>query len=560
MEDKIEVNNSGPAEIIMEVPTGKVDMDNNKSNTVRNQSISEPDITPSISEFYSGKTVFLTGATGFIGKVIIEKLLRSCPGLKAIYCLVRPKKGVSGRERLHDLFNAAVFDRLSDEQPHFSEKVFTIDGDITFPDLGISEDNRTNLCNEVDIVIHSAATVRFDEPLRVAVEMNLLAVRKMIKLCRQFEKLKVFVHVSTAYSNCDLSHIEEKVYPPPVDPKKLIEALEWMDDDTLNSMTRDLIKDKPNTYTYTKQLAESLLLNEGSDLPLAIVRPSIVTASWKEPLPGWIDNYNGPSGLYIAAGKGIMRTMRANPGDVADFIPVDLTSNTLITVAWYTAVMKPNRCLVYHCTSGSQNPIYWGDMVKIVNNHFEKLPLDSCFRRPACQMHENNPVHKYFIFVSHLIPAYIADIASWMVGKEPRMVRIYQRLHKSMENLEWFTTRSWTWTHDNSNLLLKHMSEEDRKTFYLDLDKLNWHSYIENFCNGTKMFVLKEDASGIPAAKAHLKRLRNVRYVFNGIIMVMLWRFLIARSNLAKNTWSLFMGLVYKFVQFFRITSTITKS
>lgn len=58
-----------------------------------------------------------------------------------------------------------------------------------------------------------------------------------------------------------------------------------MDDEMIESITPQLIGDKPNTYTYTKQLAESLLLKEGAELPLAIVRPSIVGAAWKEPIP-----------------------------------------------------------------------------------------------------------------------------------------------------------------------------------------------------------------------------------------------------------------------------------
>ena len=73
-----------------------------------------------------------------------------------------------------------------------------------------------------------------------------------------------------------------------------------LDDESLDKITPNHLGDKPNTYTNTKQLPEHLLLNESEAMPLAIVRPSIVGASWKEPFPGWIDNYNGPSGLYIA--------------------------------------------------------------------------------------------------------------------------------------------------------------------------------------------------------------------------------------------------------------------
>jgi len=61
---------------------------------------------------------------------------------------------------------------------------------------------------------------------RLAVNMNLLAVRKMVKLCKGFKKLEVFVHVSTAYANCERQYIEEMIYPPPVEPQKLIDAME----------------------------------------------------------------------------------------------------------------------------------------------------------------------------------------------------------------------------------------------------------------------------------------------------------------------------------------------
>lgn len=59
----------------------------------------------------------------------------------------------------------------------------------------------------------------------------------------------------------------------------------WMDDEMISLITPRLIGHKPNTYTFTKQLAESMLVSEGADIPLAIVRPSIVTAAWQEPLP-----------------------------------------------------------------------------------------------------------------------------------------------------------------------------------------------------------------------------------------------------------------------------------
>ena len=59
-----------------------------------------------------------------------------------------------------------------------------------------------------------------------------------------------------------------------------------------------LVGNCPNTYAYTKAFAEQLLRQEHGQIPVAIVRPTIVTAAMKEPLPGWIDNLNGPTGKY----------------------------------------------------------------------------------------------------------------------------------------------------------------------------------------------------------------------------------------------------------------------
>jgi len=65
-----------------------------------------------------------------------------------------------------------------------------------------------------------------DITCRVAVNMNLLAVQRMVKLCKGFKKLEVFVHVSSAFANCERPFIEEIIYPSPVEPQKLIDAME----------------------------------------------------------------------------------------------------------------------------------------------------------------------------------------------------------------------------------------------------------------------------------------------------------------------------------------------
>lgn len=187
-----------------------------------------------------------------------------------------------------------LFEVVRKTDPDYMCKLEAIEGDLLHADLGISSKDRQVLIDSVNVVFHSAATVRFDEPIRVAVQMNLIGTQRVIELCKELKKLCAFVHVSTAYANCDRSTVAEEVYKPPIEPNKLIEMLDLIDDNLADYISPIIIKPKPNTYTYTKAIAEWLVVKECSNnnghgpVPACIVRPSIITASWREPFPGWI--------------------------------------------------------------------------------------------------------------------------------------------------------------------------------------------------------------------------------------------------------------------------------
>ena len=96
----------------------------------------------------------------------------------------------------------------------------------------------------------------------------------------------------------------------------------------------------PNTYAYTKGLTEYMLQEECGSIPLAIVRPSIVTAAFKEPIPGWVDNLNGPTGFIAGASKGFLRTLHFERDAVSQLIPVDCVVNMMVAAAWRRATHK----------------------------------------------------------------------------------------------------------------------------------------------------------------------------------------------------------------------------
>ncbi|XP_026182864.1 fatty acyl-CoA reductase 1 [Mastacembelus armatus] len=512
----------------------------------------------SVAEYYAGKSVLITGATGFMGKVLVEKLLRSCPEVKALYILVRPKAGQSMQQRVSDMMKCKLFDRVREDNPDFHQKIIAISSELTQPGLAISPEDVETLTGCINIVFHCAATIRFDEPLKHALQLNVIATQQLLSLAQQMNHLEAFIHISTAYANCNRKHIDEVIYPPPVEPKKLIESLEWMDDGIVRDITPRLIGDRPNTYTYTKALAECVVQQEQHKINIGIIRPSIVGASWQEPFPGWIDNFNGPSGVFIAAGKGILRTMRASNDAVADLIPVDVVINLTLTAGWYTAVHRPKTALVYNCTTGGINPFHWGEIEHHVMSSFKRNPLEQAFRRPNANITSNYLINQYWILVSHKFPAFIYDLFLRLSGQKPQMMRIFNRLHKAIGLLEYFSSQDWDWNSENMNMLLSQLTPEDRKTFNFDVRQLNWPEYIENYCIGTKKYVLNEDMSDIPAARQHLRKLRNIRYTFNTLLVIFIWRVFIARSQMARNIWYFVVSLCFKFLSYFRASSTLT--
>lgn len=151
-----------------------------------------PEEIPSeIQEFFNNSTIFLTGATGYLGKLLLEKLLRGCPTLKHIYILIRAKKGKEREQRFQEVFDVPVFDVLKRKRGDFTSKVSLVSGDCVLPDLGLDGEMKAKLIDEVDCVFHCAATVRFDQHIKTAAYINVRAVRDLIAIAKQMKKLKV---------------------------------------------------------------------------------------------------------------------------------------------------------------------------------------------------------------------------------------------------------------------------------------------------------------------------------------------------------------------------------
>nr|XP_054928153.1 putative fatty acyl-CoA reductase CG5065 [Dermacentor andersoni] len=376
-----------------------------------------------VVQFYQDRVVFITGGTGFIGKVLLEKLLRSCPGLKRVYLLVRSKRGENPQARLEKMLNTQMFEPLRQEQPDAFAKVTALAGDLREPNLGL-------MCAFVRMCVSFMKCFNFRE----AVELNVLGTRRVLDLCRNMRNLCVFVHVSTAYCNSDKRDVCEVIYPSPVSAEELIAAAQSANNDATGPKEHCLFG-LPNTYTLTKRVTESLVLEERGDIPVAIVRPSIVTASIREPLPGWLDNYNGCTGMLVVVGLGMLQSLLAEKKYVMDFIPVDVVANMLLCVAWHTAETRPEHIEVYHCASGALLLQTWTDMADLMQRAFLQYPLPNAIRFPKFHMTNSQLWHSINLWCLHYVPACVADLALQLCGQKPRLVppTFLHRQHGQME-------------------------------------------------------------------------------------------------------------------------------
>ncbi|KAK9841845.1 hypothetical protein WJX81_007051, partial [Elliptochloris bilobata] len=175
--------------------------------------------TLSVRRAFSNSTVLITGATGYLGSLVMEQLLRLVPDVKRIYVIVRGKRGLSGDARIDRLLARSLFHMHREKgvfRPELREKIVVVPGDLLQPRCGLSAADEKRLSAEVDFVVHSAACISFDEHIHNLLAQNLQATKLVAELARGMARLGAFVHVSTAYTNCDHPRravVQERVYP-----------------------------------------------------------------------------------------------------------------------------------------------------------------------------------------------------------------------------------------------------------------------------------------------------------------------------------------------------------
>jgi len=500
------------------------------------------------------KHIFVTGATGFLAKVFIEKLLRSVPSLGGIHLLVRPRRdGTTALSRLEkEVKNSSVFDTLrgystADFDSLWADKVNVVSGDLSKQKFGMADNEYNKLKNTIDIVVNSAATVTFDDRLDTAFITNTNGPQQLLQLAKDSGN-SPFMQVSTCYvcgqrngeiaedmsppaSQSDLSDQEcidtgydalkmkkrtEKIC------ENLAEAKEFID----RGMELARSYKFNDTYTFTKWMGEQLVDRYREDVPVVILRPAIIESGFNEPQRGWIDGLRMGDPLITAYGRGTLKAFPGNSEVTVDLIPVDFVANAMICAlpqcgAKGDKPLKPS-IKIYNVGSSGSNPLKLETFINSLYKAFNENPMDDGagnFIRPKPFKMES--LNEFLTRLKKLRMK--AEAAFALTGKplmrllvdQAKQFSYFAKIYAPYTNID------CRFVNDRILKCYSELTNEDQAIFPCDPSVIEWEDYLVNrHIPGIRRYVLGDGlppGTSAPVAQSVREGMNNAKTIWQAI-------------------------------------------
>ncbi|XP_020112859.1 probable fatty acyl-CoA reductase 4 isoform X1 [Ananas comosus] len=359
--------------------------------------------TSRIAGYFKDKNILITGATGFLGTIFVEKLLRVEPNVNKLFLLVRATNVASPKQRIQsEVIGKEIFQVLKDKHgkgfhSFIEEKLIPVAGDVVHENLGIEDsDIKEHLWKKINIIVNVAATTGFFERYDVALDVNVLGAKHVLEFAKKCVNLNMLLHVSTAYvagENDGLilenqfsmgetlkgnSYLDIEAELNLVKERKRELDFDQSTDNIEKKTMKELGLTRarnfgwPNTYVFTKAMGEMLLGHLREDLPLVIIRPSIITSIYKEPLPGWMEGTRTIDTFIIGYAKGKLTCFLGDPNSTMDVIPGDMVVNAMISTI--VAHSSQQDEFIYHVGSSMRNPASYSILEQCGYEYFLENP------------------------------------------------------------------------------------------------------------------------------------------------------------------------------------------
>lgn len=338
-----------------------------------------------VRETLAGRTLLVTGFTGFVGKVFVALLLERVPEVRLVV-LSRPRRGRSAAQRVQTIIEESpcfrpLRDALGDSLGDYLEgRLMVVEGDTKKPGLGIDETTAGALLSEIDAVVHVAGLTDFVPDPREGIATNTRGALYAADVAAR-TRGRQLLHVSTCFVAGQGSRTAPETLVAGRSPNgtrfdpegellaidSLCEAIDERIDDAVASRKeridactkRALALGWPNLYTYTKGLAEHLLA-ERDDIGITIARPSIVECARETPFAGWNEGINTSGPLVWLVGTP-HRRMPFRADYHFDVVPVDAVAKGMILGLCEALHSQPRGVgTIYQLASSDHNPLTLG--------------------------------------------------------------------------------------------------------------------------------------------------------------------------------------------------------
>ncbi|XP_010427503.1 PREDICTED: fatty acyl-CoA reductase 6, chloroplastic-like [Camelina sativa] len=454
-----------------------------------------------IVRFLKGKSYLVTGATGFLAKVLIEKMLREGPEIGKIFLLMRSKDQESANKRLYfeiirsDLFKLLKQMHGSSYETFMKSKLIPVIGDIGEDNLGIEPEIADMISEEIDVIISCGGRTTFDDRYDSALSVNALGPNRLLSFGKECKKLKLFLHFSTAYVT---GKNEGLVLETPLcigenitsdlniesELKLASEAVRKFHGREKTNKLKELGFERAqhygwdNSYTFTKAMGETIINSNRGDLPVVIIRPSIIESSYKEPFPGWIQGIRMVDPIIVGYyGKGQISGFWADSKSLLDITPVDMLVNAAITAMAKHGCGVP-ELKVYTVTSSSHaNPLRFGELMDLSYQHLRDSPMENT-EIDLAPMKYHSSLESFTSSLSNKMKRKEGEShISTMSDKQKRRLKYLVSMARIYKPYMFFQAR---FDDTNTTSLMHEMSMEERKMFEFNTKDIDWKHYIAN--------------------------------------------------------------------------------